>query len=164
MMLTINSFTSDLSASNKLTISGCMTSQGVIEINATGGTAPYMYQINGGPMTNSNIFNNLTAGNYSIKVIDQVGCSVSIETIVLSGVSYSAQIQNIITTNCAVSGCHVTGGTGPGDFNIFTNVQSRASDIKSRTQSGNMPKGGPMLSQSNLDLIACWVDDSAPNN
>ena len=52
----------------------------------------------------------------------------------------------------------------PLHFTVFSNIQSSASQIKSLTQSGAMPKNGSKLSQTQLDAIACWVDDGALNN
>lgn len=47
---------------------------GSIEVNVTGGTAPYKYSINNEPFQSSNIFNNLAPGYYNIIVDDQNGC------------------------------------------------------------------------------------------
>jgi len=52
---------------------------GTITINASGGTTPYEYSINGGSsfVSNGGNFNNLSAGNYPVVVRDSEGCSVS---------------------------------------------------------------------------------------
>ncbi|MBL7709272.1 MAG: gliding motility-associated C-terminal domain-containing protein [Chitinophagaceae bacterium] len=45
------------------------TTAGSITVNATGGTTPYEYSINGGTSyQSSNVFNNLTAGTYNVNV------------------------------------------------------------------------------------------------
>jgi hypothetical protein len=142
--------------------SGCTTSNGAITINATGGTEPYTYKINEGTAP-SNTVSDLAAGNYSIKVTDNTGCSITQTVKVLSGIKLSVEIKTIIDANCAITGCHVAGGTAV-SFATLSNVQSHASDIKTRTQSGNMPKDAAKLPQAQLDIIACWVDDGAPNN
>ncbi|RLD17568.1 MAG: hypothetical protein DRI69_12020, partial [Bacteroidetes bacterium] len=60
-----------------ITPTGCTTSDGIIEIIASGGSPPYMYSITGGPpYLASNIFPGLPAGIYNIVVIDDVGCQV----------------------------------------------------------------------------------------
>ena len=162
--VTISPFGSTLAATVEITKSGCKTSDGVITINASGGTAPYAYQIDGGAASATSVYDNLAAGNYSVEVTDNTGCSVTQNVEVLNGTSYSTEVQSIITANCAVAGCHVSGGAAPVSFTTFANVQSRAADIKSKTQSGEMPKDAAKLSQDKLDLIACWVEDGALNN
>jgi hypothetical protein len=161
--VTLNSTGSTLSATVSLIDSGCKSADGAITINATGGSGPYTYKLNDGATSSSDSFSNLAAGTYLAKVIDNAGCSTTQSVRVFTGTKYSSQIKNIIDANCAVSGCHVS-GTGTIAFNSVENVQAQAAGIKSRTQSGSMPKGGPKLPQNQLDLIACWVDDGAPSN
>lgn len=162
--VTINPVGSTLEASVLTANSGCKTTSGKITVTAAGGQPPYTYQLNTGAIGTSNVYSNLAAGDYTIKVFDQVGCSTTQSTSVLSGVEFSSQIKGIIDTNCAVSGCHVTGGAAPFTLTTVESVRSRASQIKAATQSGSMPKNNPKLPQAQLDLIACWVDDGAPNN
>lgn len=144
--------------------SGCKTTNGTVTVNATGGTGPYTYSFNNGAATASAVFANVAAGTYPVKIIDNTGCSTTQSVKVLSGTKYSTQVKSIIDTNCAITGCHVAGGAAPITWTTIENVQSRAADIKAKTQSGEMPKGGPKLPQAQLDLIACWVDDGALNN
>ncbi|KJD34502.1 hypothetical protein PK35_01540 [Tamlana nanhaiensis] len=51
-----------------------------LEVSASGGLAPYEYNINGGAFTSSNTFNNLTPGTYDIIVRDANGCTVTLDT------------------------------------------------------------------------------------
>lgn len=48
-----------------------------VYVTVTGGTAPYMYQLNNGIFQSSNIFTNLTAGSYLITVKDANGYTSS---------------------------------------------------------------------------------------
>ncbi len=51
---------------------------GVVEINnISGGTLPYSFSLNGGPLTSSTIFNNLSGGDYEVTLIDANGCTLS---------------------------------------------------------------------------------------
>ncbi len=86
-------------------------------------------------------------------------------------VCYAQQVSPIIATNCAIvgdGGCH-NGGNGPDrDWRQFSNVQSHASEIKSRITrtpgtSGYMPQIGSLTSEE-IKLISCWVDQGAQNN
>lgn len=143
--------------------SGCKTNNGIITINASGGTEPYTYKINDGPATSENIIGSLAAGNYSVKITDNAGCSITQSVKVLTGIKLSVEIKTIIDASCAVTGCHVTNGSAV-SFTVLPNIISNASLIKSMTQNGTMPKGGAKLPQEQLNAIACWVDDGAPNN
>ena len=64
--------------------------------------------------------------------------------------------------NCAVSGCH--NGTQFPDFRSLSNIQQNKDQIRQRTQTGNMPPNGRSLTQQQIDLIACWIDDGALDN
>ena len=77
-------------------------------------------------------------------------------------VNLSSQVIPIVNSNCAVSGCHVAGVQFP-NLLIKANIISNASSIKSRTQSGNMPRGGT-LSLAEKNLIKNWVDQEAKDN
>jgi len=56
--------------------SGCGASDGSLEVTPQGGTAPYVYQIDGSSFLTSNIFANLSSGTYEIRVVDDNGCEV----------------------------------------------------------------------------------------
>ena len=140
---------------------GCGSSNGSINISASGGQEPYSYIINGGESQESNQFTDLKGGDYTVSVQDQTGCEITQEVNISTGVSFQNSIKSIIETSCAVSGCH-NGSVSP-NLTTLSTIQSRASAIKSRTASGSMPRGST-LSQTEIDLIACWVDDGALDN
>lgn len=48
---------------------------GILQIEGIGGTAPYMYQINGAPPQGNGIFTNLPTASYTLTVIDANGCT-----------------------------------------------------------------------------------------
>ncbi len=145
--------------------SGCGGTNGALTVQTTGGGGNVQFKINALPFQTESSFNNLEAGEYTILVQDQQNCNTSQTVRVGTGVTFSAQVSNIISTNCAVSGCHVANQPRP-DFTIFSNVQSRADLIKTRVNNGSMPpsNSGLSLSQSEIDLISCWVNDGADNN
>ncbi|WP_316636197.1 T9SS type A sorting domain-containing protein [uncultured Flavobacterium sp.] len=59
-----------LSASVNATNITCSSPMGTIKINATGGIQPYQYSLDNGAYVSSNVFENLTAKNYTVKVKD----------------------------------------------------------------------------------------------
>lgn len=48
---------------------------GVFSIQGIGGVGPYQYQMNGGAAGAALVYNNLSAGNYTVLVTDALGCS-----------------------------------------------------------------------------------------
>ncbi|QDH80021.1 2-polyprenyl-6-methoxyphenol hydroxylase [Echinicola soli] len=77
----------------------------------------------------------------------------------------SGDVQSIITSNCAVPGCHVS-GTGRVDFTNKQNIIQRASTINSYVQDGIMPPSGSgkSLTAGEKDDIFCWVSAGAQDN
>ncbi len=49
-----------------------------------GGSAPYLYALNGNPLSGSSLFGNLSSGTYSVQVEDTDGCTVEIDNIELA--------------------------------------------------------------------------------
>ncbi len=144
----------------------CLSNNGSITITATGSNEPFEYKLGTGVFTTSNTFTDLQNGLYTITVKDALDCSLSISTTVArgqTGISWSNEIKSIIDTNCAVSGCHVSGNSIP-NFSVFSNVKNRASSIKTRTGNKSMPPDGRSISQEQINKIACWVEDGANEN
>lgn len=141
--------------------SGCNGSDGTLSVTASDGTSPYQFKLNGGQATTTSTFSGLQSGEHELVVTDAAGCEVSQSVRVTSGVSFQASISPIISNDCAVSGCH-NGSQAP-DLRTFKNIQDNASRIKTVTGNGRMPMGGT-LTQNEIDMIACWVDDGAPDN
>jgi len=75
-------------------------------------------------------------------------------------VSYTNDIDPLLAQKCAP--CHIGGGQFP-DLTTYESVSQNADLIKTVTQNGTMPKNG-FLTQDQIDLIACWVDNGALNN
>jgi hypothetical protein len=89
----------------------------------------------------------------------------------VSQVNYSEHIAPIIYTHC--TSCHRTGEIGPFPLTNFNEVAAWSGMIKYVTQSRYMPPWKPdpefkdfrkanYLTQQEIDLIAQWVDDGAP--
>ena len=79
-----------------------------------------------------------------------------------TGVTWSATISTIISSSCAISGCHVP-GTGRQNFLDPATVQLNAAGVKQRTGNRTMPQGG-FLTDEQISQIACWVDEGASLN
>jgi hypothetical protein len=138
----------------------CDSDDGTITITATG-SGTLMYSRNGTTFQESNVFSSLRAGTYSITVKDDQGCTTVEQKVVANGtgVDYDTDMLPLFQTKCQFDGCHPTNG----NWFDYNTAKSKASEIKSRTQSGDMPRTGS-LSAAEKALIACWVDHGAPKN
>lgn len=143
----------------------CTTDNGTITITASGGKAPYQYQLDSQGYGDENSFTGLKHGQHVVIIRDDEGCQVTLSVQVArgkTGISYAAQIKEILTTNCNTTGCHAA-GAGSRDWTNFENVKSKAANIKLRTANRTMPPV-TSLTQAQIDLIGCWVDDGALDN
>ncbi len=75
-VVTINQPAALTTAESKQDVTCFGGNNGTITVTASGGTAPYRYRIGSGALQPSNVFNNLTAGNYSITIVDANNCSL----------------------------------------------------------------------------------------
>ncbi|MBL0340556.1 MAG: SprB repeat-containing protein [Bacteroidetes bacterium] len=107
-----------------VTGSTCGISNGSVVVNANGGTGAYQYNINAGPYQASGTFNNLTPGNYTIKVKDANGC-ISLPSVVIITDAPSPLISNVPITNITCFGANTgdisiiaIGGTNPLEYSL----------------------------------------------
>ena len=142
----------------------CGTSIGEIIVSSTGGVGEVQFRLNNGDPQSSGTFSGLAVGEYTISAVEiTTSCESSITATIASGVSFEATIKNIIDTKCAISGCHNGDNGADRNWTVLSNIQNNAANVKGFTQSGAMPQTGS-LTQEQIDLIACWVDDGALNN
>ena len=139
----------------------CSSANGTINVMSLGGETPITFSLNAKSFTSSPIFDHLPQGVYTLVAKDATGCTTSKSIQVASKASFVNDISPIISTNCAVSGCHK--GTGLPDFTLLKNIQANAAAIKVQTMSRNMPIG-KSLTQDQINVIACWVNDGALDN
>jgi hypothetical protein len=130
----------------------CLSGDGQITVEVSDGNPPYTFKLGTGSFGSENTFTGLSTGNHTIIVKDNKDCSIT---------SWETQIKPIMESSCAKSGCH--NGSSRPDLRTFQNAKFYAKSIKSKTQDKSMPQEGT-LTQQQIDLIACWVDDGAINN
>ena len=83
----------------------CGIDDGTLSITANGGSGNFMYSINGTDFQASNTFQNLSAGNYTVMVMDNNDCSTSQSAIIES--SSGLMITTEITSD---AGCDASNG------------------------------------------------------
>jgi hypothetical protein len=144
----------------------CLEGGGSITITVEDGQAPpYQYQLQGNSFSDNNIFTGLQEGSHQIAVKDNNNCTVQLNVTVPHGntaTSWTTQIQPIIELRCATSGCH--DGKFRPDLREYEKAFFYRDLIKKYTRDKSMPFDGPALTQDQISLISCWVDDGAPQN
>lgn len=147
-----------------VTTSVCGENTGSISVAASGGTAPYTYRLNSAAFSTAAQFGQLAPGEYALTVQDTDGCTTTAGVQITSGVSFEATIQELITTNCAITGCHVAPRVP--NFTLEDDIFSYAAKIKERTGERSMPPpgSGRELTDAQIAQIACWADDGALDN
>ena len=97
----------------------CALSNGAISVDTvSGGTAPYMYQLNGGQVQMGDAFSDLDVGPYTLQVVDAHGCSLA-QQVQLAMPSYPTAVT--VTVQDAVCAdangearlTHIQGGIAP---------------------------------------------------
>ncbi|RYY39501.1 MAG: T9SS type B sorting domain-containing protein [Chitinophagaceae bacterium] len=132
------------------TVSGCNPASGTITVTATG-TAPFTYALGTGTFQPSNAFTGLAAGNYSIQVRDNVGCTSTITATVGSSpaVAASATAANTLcTSNTGSVSVTATAGTAP-----YTYTLSGTSTAQPSNQFNNLAAGSYTVTVT--DALGC---------
>jgi len=136
-------------------------SDGKITISASGGTAPYEYSINGGSYQISNVFNNLTVGNYTILVKDSNGCLSNQQTVTISGPP-PISISNVTVNNPTCPGGNgtitISVSNGSGKYRYSTDGGSTYNGITSNNINVSRPPGNYNIKVKdfNTDEIDSW--------
>lgn len=83
-------------------------------------------------------------------------------------ITFSADVEQIINTNCAYSGCHVS-GTGLPDYTSYDGVVAQVENGRFENRvllQQNMPpsnaSGPTELSEADLFILECWIDQGYP--
>lgn len=110
---------------------------GAATVNVSGGTTPYSYSLNGAPSQASPNFLGLTAGNYTMIVTDDNGCTANAAFTITQPTALSINLPTVINVPCfgASTGSitlNPTGGTQPYQYSFnggvtFSNVNNISS-------------------------------------
>jgi len=78
---------------------------------------------------------------------------------------FAADVQPLILSKCAISGCHDAGGASGGVLlTNYAQISGKKDRINARALvEKSMPPTGPLTSDE-AAKIKCWIDAGAPNN
>jgi len=139
---------------------GCTNGEYILQVNVTGGKAPYEFRLNDENSSMSNQFDNLVSGSYFIRVIDKNGCELVSKNVLL-GSKLSLDVMPIIRAKCARSGCHLDTQDPLMTSNL--RVVNAADRIFTQLTEGNMPPNGN-ISNDETKTILDWINCGAQNN
>lgn len=131
------------------TSTSCGNTNGVITAAGSGGNPPLQYSINGTVFQSSNVFNGLTAGTYTVTVLDALLCYQTTTAVVTNG-TFPKVTAFTIAASCNTSNGVVvasgTSGTTPYQYSIdgvtfqssntFTGLAAGAYDVTIQDASG----------------------------
>jgi hypothetical protein len=83
-----------------------------------------------------------------------------------SQVTFSGTVFPIIQGNCAVSGCHVAGGSGPGLMENYNQIKFFVDNGRLEARAlvqRDMPPSGP-LTDCQQNQLRAWLSAGAPDN
>jgi gliding motility-associated-like protein len=114
-----------------VTDASCGSNDGVIVANASNGTAPYQYSLDGVNFQSSNTFSGLMPGNYTITVVDAFGGIKTLYTIVAD--DCPAVTATTVDAACGVANGIITatptGGIGPFEYSIDGGLNYQSSNV-----------------------------------
>ncbi|MCT8338426.1 Ig-like domain-containing protein, partial [Flavobacteriaceae bacterium TK19130] len=102
---------------------------GSVTVEASGGTQPYSYNIDGGGFQSSGTFGNLEEGSYTISVLDANGCTEEITVTILRNCTVAIDDINNTFINETVSGNVLTN-----DFDLEGDTQTVTSTTVTTAQ------------------------------
>lgn len=149
---------------------------GSITFQATGGTPPYLFSINGGSsFQSSNVFTGLSAGTYFLEVMDANLCFVSGSTTLInpSAITFTTTIVNVCTSSSLpprLGSITINASGGTGSFiysndggttfqssNIFSNLSANTYFLVVQDSNGCTSSGMATVTQStgpSLDITS----------
>ena len=135
---------------------------GMIIVNAIGSNPPFQYSLNGGTFQPSEVFNNLTAGTYMINVQDNMGNSVSTNSVTVTE-PMAISVSSMVDGNTII--INASGGTGTLMYslngmptqssNIFTNLTVGVHSVMVTDENGCS------ISENNINVTSVPLAASA---
>ncbi len=101
----------------------CKITLGSVTVQGSGGTAPYSYSLDGGTAQASGTFDSLTAGTYTITVLDGNACSDTVQVTILENCTIAVNDFRDTVVNVPVTGNVLTNDEDlEGDNQVVTTL------------------------------------------
>ena len=84
----------------------------------------------------------------------------------VTNVSFANDIMPIIQGNCAVSGCHIAGGSGNGIMENYSQVKAKVDNGSFQHRVLDLRDMPPSyaLTDCQIQYLQAWIDAGAPDN
>jgi hypothetical protein len=156
----------------------CNSANGSITANGSGGSgAPYSYSLNGDPYQSSGDFTDLTAGTYTVSVMDSGGC-IKTSTVVITnngGPSLSVLTSD---TSCGLTNGIITvngtGGSAPYQYsingtvfqtsNLFDNLPSDVYTVYIKDAVGCINTTTEIIGVGSVPIVTSFTVAASCNN
>ena len=129
----------DVNATAISTVANCGKNDGTVTVNAANGMAPYTYSLDGINFQQSNIFSGLSAGSYTVAVLDGSG-KFGYATNIIVGTNCSNASAVITNTTCGKNNgmiiASASNGIAPYQFSI-DGINFQTNDTFSNLAKGN---------------------------
>ena len=83
-------------------------------------------------------------------------------------ISFENDIEPIINSSCALTGCHNGDNGADKNWTVFSNFKAKSANVKDRINRppgtpGHMPAVGS-ITPAEIEAITCWVDQGSLDN
>ena len=168
-------------SSTVLTQPSCTDNIGLVELQSIGGTAPFVYSLNGGTNQTSPTFSNLAPGSYTYTITDNTGCSITNVFDLTTPYTVSSVYTQTATINCygtstAEISVSANGGQGGYTYSIdgtnfqtsavFSNLAAGDYQVISKDANGCLSEVSVEITQPNQlvlnavpTMISCFGDN-----
>jgi hypothetical protein len=86
-------------------------------------------------------------------------------------ITYESDVQEIINTTCAYTGCHIESGAAPGAYNSYSGLEPWLNPNKFQRrviELRDMPPvyatGPTSLTQDEINILNCWIENNYAEN
>jgi hypothetical protein len=92
---------------------------GTLNCQVSGGTSPYTYALNGGAVSNSPVFTNLSAGAYTLTAIDANGCQQNFTSTITEPTALTLTASTTVSNgNDGTIALSASGGNSPYTYSM----------------------------------------------
>ncbi|MGH1436046.1 MAG: gliding motility-associated C-terminal domain-containing protein [Lewinella sp.] len=100
----------------------CGEDNGFLSFSVTAGLLPFQFSLNGGPVQNNGNFSGLAAGEYTLNLVDQAGCTATASATVLPSGIFEIDEVLVANATCGENNGSIeivaTGGIPPYSYEI----------------------------------------------
>ncbi len=107
----------------------------------------------------------------NVLIPDHISPPTEVHETVDAELSFEQNLLPILTARCALAGCHVADGPHGLDFRTYESFiaggehgpafiagNAEESEVVEQIASGNMPPGGPRLTNAEIQLFVDWIN------